>query len=42
MKNWLRVPAGAPIDPGSIEVKKVGISIVLIPVIKPKSSLEMI
>ena len=35
MKNWLRVPAGAPIDPGNIDVRNVGIIIVFIPVTKP-------
>jgi hypothetical protein len=35
MNNWLRVPAGPPIEPGNTDVRYVGIKIVFIPVTIP-------
>lgn len=42
MKNWLRVPAGAPIEPGRIDVRNVGIRIVLMPVTIPNNILDQV
>ena len=40
MNNWLRVPAGPPIDPGNTEVRYVGIIIVFMPTTIPNMILE--
>ncbi len=42
MNNWLRVPAGPPIDPGKHEVKYTGIMMVFKPTTKPRRSLDKI
>lgn len=42
INNWLRVPAGAPIGPGRIDVRKVGIRIVLMPVTNPNKTLDQV
>ncbi len=42
IKTWFRVPAGAPIRPGRIEVRKIGIRIVFTPVTTPKRIREHI